>query len=45
MPSAAEAGIHPEDFIAKAFATPPEDVWYPTVKELRQANIVTDVVR
>jgi hypothetical protein len=35
----------PEDFIGHVFATPSDSVWYPTINELRQANIVTDVVK
>lgn len=31
----------PDDFIARVFATPAEEVWYPTVRELRQANVIT----
>jgi hypothetical protein len=34
----------PEDFIARVFATPADGAWFPTVDELRDANIVTDVV-
>lgn len=34
----------PDDFIERVFATPAEDVWYPTLRELREANVVTDVV-
>jgi hypothetical protein len=33
----------PDEFIARVFATPAEDVWYPTVEELREANVITDV--
>ncbi|CAN1724738.1 Clp protease [Hyphomicrobium sp. 1Nfss2.1] len=36
------AGV-PEEFITRIFATPADDVWYPTVRELRQANVITDV--
>lgn len=32
----------PDDFIERVFATPAEDVWYPTVRELREANVITD---
>lgn len=35
----------PDEFIARIFATPADDVWYPTVKQLREANFVTDVER
>ena len=35
----------PEDFIGHVFATPSDSVWFPTLNELRQANIVTDVVK
>ncbi len=34
----------PDEFIARAFATPSDDVWYPTVEELRDSNVITDVV-
>lgn len=33
----------PDDFIQRVFSTPADDVWYPTVKELRRANVITDV--
>jgi hypothetical protein len=33
----------PDEFIERIFATPSEDVWYPTVKELRAANVVTEI--
>ena len=35
----------PEDFIRHIFATPSDSVWYPTLNELREANIITDVVK
>jgi hypothetical protein len=35
----------PDDFISHIFATPSDSVWFPTLNELRQANIVTDVVK
>ncbi len=38
------AGV-PEDFISRIFATPPAEMWFPTNDELREANIVTDVVK
>ncbi|HET6322400.1 MAG TPA: hypothetical protein VFF87_10155 [Hyphomicrobium sp.] len=31
----------PEDFIVRIFATPSDDVWYPSTEELRAANLVT----
>ena len=31
----------PQDFIARVFGTPTNDVWYPNTEELRAANIVT----
>jgi len=31
----------PQDFIARIFETPSNDVWYPNTEELRAANIVT----
>lgn len=34
----------PDAFIERVFETPSEDVWYPTLRELREANVVTDVV-
>jgi len=34
----------PEDFIQHGLATPADKMWFPTVDELVQANIVTDVV-
>lgn len=34
----------PDAFVTRVFATPSEDVWYPTVRELRDANVITDVV-
>jgi hypothetical protein len=34
----------PDDFIQHVLATPADDVWFPTIDELRQANIVTDVI-
>jgi hypothetical protein len=34
----------PDDFIQHMLATPADKVWFPTVDELRQANIVTDVI-
>ncbi len=33
----------PDDFIQRIFATSADDVWYPSAKQLREANIVTDV--
>jgi ATP-dependent protease ClpP protease subunit len=33
----------PDEFITRIFETPAEDVWYPTVDELREANVITDV--
>jgi ATP-dependent protease ClpP protease subunit len=33
----------PDDFISRIFATPADDVWYPSAKQLREANVVTDV--
>jgi len=33
----------PDAFITRIVATPAEDVWYPTAKQLREANVVTDV--
>lgn len=35
----------PQDFIQKANDTPPEDVWFPSLKELQQVNLVTDLIR
>ena len=34
----------PDEFIQHMLATPGDKVWFPTVDELRQANIVTDVI-
>lgn len=34
----------PDAFIERVFETPSEDVWYPTLRELREANVITDVV-
>jgi hypothetical protein len=34
----------PDDFIQHMLATPADDVWFPTIDELRQANIVTDII-
>ncbi|MFA5899957.1 MAG: hypothetical protein WC829_12695 [Hyphomicrobium sp.] len=34
----------PDEFIARIFATPAEEAWFPTVDELREANVITDVV-
>jgi hypothetical protein len=34
------AGL-PSDFIEKVMATPPDQMWYPTVRELRAANVTT----
>ncbi len=34
----------PDEFIQHMLATPADDVWFPTIDELRQANIVTDVI-
>lgn len=39
-----KAGV-PDAFINRAVGTSPQSVWYPTIDELRRANIVTDVVR
>jgi hypothetical protein len=33
-----------EDFIARAFETPADRLWYPTYDELREANVITEVV-
>ena len=33
----------PEDFIGRVFETSADTVWFPTIDELLQANIVTDV--
>ncbi len=33
----------PDSFIERVFATPSDDVWYPTVRELRKANVITEV--
>lgn len=35
----------PPDFIEKVNATPPEDVWYPSLSELKRLNFVTEVIR
>lgn len=34
----------PEDFIERMLATPFESAWYPSAKELTQANVVTEMV-
>ncbi len=34
-----------EDFIARIFATPPEELWFPSYNELREANIVTGMAK
>jgi hypothetical protein len=34
----------PDEFVQHILATPGDKVWFPTVDELRQANIVTDVI-
>lgn len=34
----------PDDFVQHVLATPGDKVWFPTVDELQQANIVTDVI-
>jgi hypothetical protein len=34
----------PDDFIQHGLATPADSMWYPTIDELVQANIVTDVI-
>lgn len=34
----------PEDFIQHGLATPSDEMWFPTIDELVQANIVTDVI-
>lgn len=34
----------PDNFIERVFATPPDEVWYPTPRELRKANVITKVV-
>jgi hypothetical protein len=34
----------PDDFIQHMLATPADQVWFPTIDELQQANIVTDVI-
>ncbi len=35
----------PQDFIQKANDTPPEDVWFPSLNELQQVNLVTELTR
>lgn len=35
-----EAGISKE-FIDRVLATSPDDMWYPTYEEMRQAGVVT----
>jgi hypothetical protein len=34
----------PEEFIGRVFETPADSVWFPTIDELLEANIVTDVI-
>jgi hypothetical protein len=33
-----------EDFIARSFETPADSLWYPTYDELREANVITEIV-
>jgi hypothetical protein len=33
-----------EDFIVRSFETPADSVWYPTYDELREANVITEIV-
>lgn len=35
----------PDEFIARIFATPAEDAWYPTRAQLREANFITAAER
>jgi hypothetical protein len=44
MASVLRAANVPDEFIQHMLATPGDKVWFPTVDELRQANIVTDVI-
>ena len=44
MTSVLRAAQVPNEFIQRALATPADKVWFPTADELRQANIVTDVI-
>ena len=33
-----------EDFIVRSFEAPADSVWYPTYDELREANVITEIV-